>query len=299
MAEKTRSSDTASTEALETGTGTVGKIPPGPLPGADVVPNPTPKERTGVDPGAGPAVGAGLSKRADLTAAAQTETKTGESTGHQEAGAQKEAEPEEGPSPPMESAQAEGEKARAATAEGEKPPDEGEQKPEPRSPESYTDFTLPEGVQLDESGLTEFKSFAKEQDLTQEQAQKVLEFGGQKLKERLEAPFKVWTETQRKWQAEVKADPEIGGTKFEQSIKDAAQVFVPGEGNPFVGSAEEAQALREALNVTGAGNNPALVKFFVKIGRLLAEPGPISGKPTAVDKQGDLLAKMYPTMTES
>jgi hypothetical protein len=187
-----------------------------------------------------------------------------------------------------------GDPATQAT-EGEGANDRDEAAP---APEQYADFTLPEGVQLDEAGLTEFKSFAKEQDLTQEQAQKVLEYGGAKIKAMIEAPYKTWSEMQTKWQAEVKADPEIGGTKFEQSIKETALVFQPGESNPFVKSAEEAEALRKALDTTGAGNNPAMVRLFVKMGRLLAEPGTLTGKPTAVDKQGDILAKMYPTMND-
>ena len=68
-----------------------------------------------------------------------------------------------------------------------------------------------------------------------------------------EAPYKLWAETQAKWQAEVKADPEIGGTKFQDSVKTAALVFEPGESNPFVRSAEEAQSLKDALNATGRG----------------------------------------------
>jgi hypothetical protein len=40
--------------------------------------------------------------------------------------------------------------------------------------------------------LDEFKSFAKEQDLTQEQAQKVLDFAGPKIKEMIEQPYKAW-----------------------------------------------------------------------------------------------------------
>jgi hypothetical protein len=200
--------------------------------------------------------------------------------------------------------QAPGPADNSAASEEERPAqDEGEaqseEKPETRAPEEYADFALPEGITMDEAQIAEFRSFAKEHDLTQEQAQKVLEFGAAKVRERAEAPYKLWSETQRKWQAEVKADPEIGGAKFEQSIKDAGLVFVPGEGNPFVGSAEEAKTLREALDATGAGNNPAVVKLFVKMGRLLAEPAPFSGKPSAVDKQGDLLAKMYPTMGET
>ncbi len=170
-----------------------------------------------------------------------------------------------------------------------------EQKPEPRAPEEYAEFTKPEGLEFDETALAEYKSFAKEQDLTQEQAQKLLEFGGARIKTMTEAPYKLWAETQAKWQAEVKADPDIGGTKFEQSIKDAAQVFVPGESNPFVKSEAEAKGLRDALNMTGAGNNPAMVRFFARIGKLLAEPGTLTGGPVK-DSQDTLLAKMYPTM---
>jgi hypothetical protein len=184
----------------------------------------------------------------------------------------------------------------------EKPEEKGEEeleekKPETKAPEEYAEFTVPEGTTLDEQTGTEFKAIAKELDLTQEQAQKLLDFGGEKLRAQIEAPYKLWHETQAKWQAKVKADPDIGGTKYEQSIKDAAQVFVPGESNPFVKSDAEAKALREALNMTGAGNNPAMVKFFVKIGALLKEPGSLSGRPVK-DTQQSLLSKMYPTMDE-
>jgi len=187
----------------------------------------------------------------------------------------------------------------------DKPPEDKleDEEPVPRAPAEYAEFKLPEGVQFDEAGMREFKSFAKEQDLTQEQAQKVLEFGAGQLKERLSAPYRTWSEMQEKWRAEVKADPEIGGTKFEQSVKTAALVFQPGESNPFVGSAEEAQALRQARNTTGAGNNPAMVKLFVKIGRLLLEPGSLMGKPNlAANEKGgsgrSLEEKMFTTMTK-
>jgi hypothetical protein len=178
-------------------------------------------------------------------------------------------------------------------------PGDGEardEKPVTKAPQEYSEFQVPEGATLDGQSAAEFKGLAKELDLTQEQAQKLLDFGGGKLRAQVEAPYKLWAETQAKWQAEVKADPEIGGTKFEQSIKDAAQVFVPGESNPFVGSDAEAKALREALNMTGAGNNPAIVKMFVKMGKMLSEPGGLSGNPV---KDGrEFLNKMYPTMSE-
>ena len=100
---------------------------------------------------------------------------------------------------------------------------------------------------------------------------------------------------QTKWQAEVKADPEIGGTKYDQSVATAAAVFVPGESNPFVKDAVEAKGLKEALNATGAGNNPAIVRLFVKMGTLLKEPGGLAGEPV-MDSRKRLEDKMYPTM---
>ena len=178
---------------------------------------------------------------------------------------------------------------------------EGKPIPKPvegKAPAEYAEFKVPEGTTLDEATATEFKAMAKELDLTQEQAQKLLDFGGGKLRALAEGPYKAWSEMQTKWQAEVKADPEIGGTKLEQSVKDASLVFVPGESNPFVGSEAEAKSLKEALNATGAGNNPAIVKMFVRMGRMLAEPGSLTGKPPNANTVEAKLSTMYPTMTE-
>ncbi|MGC8493651.1 MAG: hypothetical protein ACP5SH_18165 [Syntrophobacteraceae bacterium] len=209
---------------------------------------------------------------------------------------------------PETSRQTEAEKVEAgkqtSLLTGDKPEEPGEQKaeeaqPEKRAPEEYADFTFPDAFKLENQDLTEFKSFAKEQDLTQEQAQKVLDFAGPKIRQMIEQPYKAWNDLQTKWQEEVRIDPEIGGTKYEQSVREAGNVFVAGEANPFVRTEPEAKALREALNTTGAGNNPAIVKLFVKMGRLLAEPEHLSGKPAPQARQDSLLNSMYPTMTEA
>lgn len=188
---------------------------------------------------------------------------------------------------------------------GDKPEEQAEQKTEEGKPApgetrgalgEYANFKVPDAFKLEGQDLTDFKSFAKEQDLTQEQAQKVLDFAGPKIKAMIEQPYKAWNELQTKWQEEVKVDREIGGTKYEQSVKEAGNVFMPSESNPFVKSDAEANALREALNATGAGNNPAIVRLFVKMGRLLAEPGHFTGKPAPQSRQDALLNSMYPTM---
>jgi hypothetical protein len=178
--------------------------------------------------------------------------------------------------------------------EAEKPAEEA--KPETRAPEEYSEFALPDGMTMEGHDLDEFKSFAKEQDLTQEQAQKVLDFAGPKIKEMIEQPYKAWKDLTEQWWNKTKEDPEIGGTKLEQSIKDAGQAFVPGESNPFLKTESEVSALREALKTTGAMHHPEVQRLFVRMGKMLAEPAHLTGKAAPRDKQQSFYNSMYPTM---
>ncbi len=86
----------------------------------------------------------------------------------------------------------------------EEPPKE---EPKPKAPEEYAEFTVPEGTTLDEQTATEFKGLAKELDLTQEQAQKLLDFGGGKLRAQIEAPYKLWAKTQAELAGRSKGGP--------------------------------------------------------------------------------------------
>ena len=85
--------------------------------------------------------------------------------------------------------------------------------------------------------------------------------------------YQTFVDLQNKWVSEIKADPEIGGDKLQASIASAARAIdrlaVPG--------------LREALDLTGAGNNPAIVKAFARIGQMIAEDRfqPGNGAPPA------------------
>ena len=57
------------------------------------------------------------------------------------------------------------------------------------------------------------------------------------------------------------ADPDIGGDRLNISLASAARAIdrldIPG--------------LREALSFTGAGNHPAIVKAFVRLGQMISE----------------------------
>ena len=81
----------------------------------------------------------------------------------------------------------------------------------------------------------------------------------------------AFVDLQTKWVSEIKADPEIGGTRFEASMAQASRAIdrlgVPG--------------LKEALNLTGAGNNPAIVKAFVRLGQMVSEDRFVPGRNAA------------------
>ena len=177
---------------------------------------------------------------------------------------------------------AEGTAVAASTtpAEGEQPAPEGADtataedataKPE-GAPEAYADFVMPEGIALKPETLTDFAAFAKTKNMSQDDAQEVLAFGIDKLKEAAEAPYKLWHETQKQWQDDMAKDPEIGGAWGTKESPGAAQIAARKAIDNLGGD-----ALRNALNITGAGNNPDVVRAFVKMGKLLSEPGFATG----------------------
>jgi hypothetical protein len=137
------------------------------------------------------------------------------------------------------------------------------------TPEKYEDLRIPEGVTGNETDLGEFASFVKEEGLSPAQAQKLLDLGGEKLRAITEASNKVWLDRQASWEADVKKDPAIGGRAYERNVAEARRVFIPGKSNPLISTAEEAHALKRALCHTGAGSNPAVVRLFIRAGRLI------------------------------
>jgi len=152
------------------------------------------------------------------------------------------------------------------------------------APEEYAEFKLPEGVELDKEQLEAFSPVAKELNLTQEKAQQLVDFYTQALKGQFDKQGEAWKETTDKWVAATKNDKEFGGIDFDKNLGFARKAI-----DEF-GS----QELIEALNFSGMGNHPAVVRAFWKIGKAMAEDGFVSGgnknKPT------DPAKILYPDM---
>lgn len=149
------------------------------------------------------------------------------------------------------------------------------------------ELKLPEGFVVDAPGLDGFKTLALEAGLDSPKAQKILDHYISFESQRADAAAKAAIEQDAKWAAELKVDPEIGGDKWNESLVQARK------GLKHVG-VEVAQVLRDA----GLGNNPQLVRAFVKLGRSLAEDSVSGSSPAAGTKPpaAQLHELLYPTM---
>ncbi|EDT1794292.1 peptidase [Salmonella enterica subsp. enterica] len=157
-------------------------------------------------------------------------------------------------------------------------PDDKEHKQE-GAPEKY-EFKPAEGQELDAAALEQFEPIARELNLTNEQAQKMVDLYGSKIMPMVQQQqVEAWQKTTEQWAADVKADKEIGGDKLTSNLS-AAQRALAQFGTP---------ELKEYLEGTGLGNHPELVKAFVKVGKAMSEDGMVTGKESGQRSAAEVL----------
>ena len=118
----------------------------------------------------------------------------------------------------------------------------------------YADFALPDGMTVEPGLLDGFGAFARSHNLTQEQAQ------AQQAAER----------QRDQWMSQIRTDPDLGGATGERNLALAVRA-VERFGTP---------ALREALDASGLGNHPELVRFCYRIGKAIGEDSFVSTQPS-------------------
>ncbi len=133
------------------------------------------------------------------------------------------------------------------------------------APDKYADFTVPEGIAVNQPMLEEFKTLAKELDLTQEKAQKLVDFQAKYVKGVDASLLKTFNETLTTWKKETVQEL---GADYKKELVYAGRA-IDKFGTP---------ELRQLLNQTGVGNHKELVKFFVKIGKAVSEDTFVDGK---------------------
>ncbi len=124
-------------------------------------------------------------------------------------------------------------------------------------PEAYAEFTVPEGVQLDPTMVTEFQATAKDLKLSQAQAQKLVDLQSKAVKAQVEQIATIRTG----WQAAAKADKELGGATYDANLAVALK-GIEAHGTP---------ELQEFLRATGVSQHPEMIRLFYRLGKLVAE----------------------------
>lgn len=127
-------------------------------------------------------------------------------------------------------------------------------------PEKY-DLKLPEGSQLDAAHVEKVSSFAKEHKLSNEEAQAIIDRDNANIASYADGQNAKLKERQEAWKTESSTDKEYGGEAFAQNAELAKRVI------QRFGS----DALKTALNDTGLGNHPELLRVFVRIGKAMSE----------------------------
>lgn len=171
----------------------------------------------------------------------------------------------------------EGQQEKTENQDGEQQKNEKEQKQE-GAPEKY-EFQAGEGVELDAEALKDFEPVARELNLTNEQAQKLVDAYPKILAGVQQRQADAWQAQTEEWAATVKADKEIGGDKLTANL-GVAQRALDTFGTP---------ELKEYLNGTGLGNHPELVKAFIKVGKAMSEDGMVTGKESGQRSAAEVL----------
>lgn len=169
-------------------------------------------------------------------------------------------------------------------AEGETPADDQAAKPQ-GAPEKY-EFKAPEGTAaFDDKVIEQFSEVARELNLPQDAAQRVLD----KMAPAIQARQVEQIQTARNmWAESAKSDKEFGGEKLTENLAVAKKAL------DTFGSPE----LRSLLNESGLGNHPEMIRVLYRAGKAISEDrfvGAGRGGKTAPKSNSDYASALYPS----
>lgn len=147
------------------------------------------------------------------------------------------------------------------------------------TPLTLADFTLPEGHTLDEKASGTLLEIMNNQELTPAaRANALIELQANLTRQSSEAGSLAWAREQQGWKDAVASDPVVGGQNLQKTLDNIGNLMTR-FGNDEV---------RAAFDKTGAGNNPAVVKFLNTVAQQLGESvivppgGPANQQPASI-----------------
>lgn len=179
----------------------------------------------------------------------------------------------------------------AETGEGDKAK-EGESKDKAADtkaegpPEKY-EFTMPEGMELDEQLAAAVDPVLRDLNLTNEQANKLASTFAEYRASESQRQSDAYAQQVEDWGKSARDDKEFGGAAFEKNVADA-QKAIGQFGTPEL----------KTLLADGLGNHPELIRFCVRVGKAIGEDGGVDGSKSSTPKDPASVLFDHPTSTK-
>lgn len=128
---------------------------------------------------------------------------------------------------------------------------------------------IPQGMELDPAVSKDFGDLVNKYGLGRDAVADLVKLQTGLMQSTSEKGSTDWTKTQDEWKATVMKDPDIGGAKNPEVMARVA----------FLRDAygKDIPDLKQALDMTGAGNHPAFIKWVNNISQDLVEGTLVSG----------------------
>lgn len=136
------------------------------------------------------------------------------------------------------------------------------------APEEYAEFTMPEGVELNSDILAEASPLFKELGLSQENAQKLVDFHANQVQAITQSQDDAYNQLMNEWTTETTAE---FGDNLQETVA-YAQAAIEKFGSPEV---------KQLFSDHGLGNHKEVIRFLSQVGRLTKEDVPGEGSPGA------------------
>ena len=149
------------------------------------------------------------------------------------------------------------------------------------------ELTMPEGVELDAELMAELGPQFAEMGLSTGQAQSLADKFIAAQTARGAKQQEAWQATLAGWVDTAKADPEMGGAKWDATAEIASNV-VTRFGTP---------ALKEYLNASGGVNHPEMIRFMAKVGAMIGEDNLAISETPGAKVKADTASILYPNDT--
>lgn len=132
----------------------------------------------------------------------------------------------------------------------------------------YETLKLPEGSLLSVQDLAEVKKEAKDNSLSIEEAQGIIEVKNDAIKGFSQRQQETWQNLRKEWKQSWLNDPEYGGDKASESTELAKRAWDKLADNE----------LKTLADQTGWGDHPAVLRMLARAGRLFSEDQLIRGQ---------------------